>query len=77
MVSINVGPTGRGTIYYRAESALLKMGDWMKYNGRSIYGCTAAPDEFEAPANSILTYNPRTKRLYILLLDYPLNDLKL
>lgn len=74
-VLLNVGPTGRGTIDYRAESALLKMGDWMKYNGRSIYGCTQAPKEFEAPDNTLLTYNPKTNRLYIHLIDYPIKNL--
>jgi alpha-L-fucosidase len=39
------------------------MGEWMKYNSRSIYGCTQAPEEFEAPEHSILTYNPETNRL--------------
>ena len=73
-VLLNVGPTGRGTIDYRAESALLKIGDWMKYNGRSIYGCTQAPEGFEAPDNTLLTYNPKTNRLYIHILDYPLQN---
>lgn len=71
---LNVGPTGRGTIDDRAQSALGKMGDWMKVNSRSIYGCTQAPAEFEAPENSLLTYNPKTNRLYIHLLDYPLKN---
>ncbi len=73
-VLLNVGPTGRGTIDHRAQSALSKMGDWMKVNSRSIYGCTQAPTEFEAPENSLLTYNPKTNRLYIHLLDYPLKN---
>ena len=71
---LNVGPTGRGTIDDRAQSALGKMGEWMKVNSRSIYGCTQAPAEFEAPENSLLTYNPKTNRLYIHLLDYPLKN---
>jgi len=74
---LDVGPNGRGEIDYRAENALLQMGDWMKYNGRSIYGCTQAPDEFETPDNSLLTYNPKTNRLYIHLLDYPLQNFTL
>lgn len=76
-VLLNVGPTGRGSIDYRAEEALKKMGDWMKFNGRSIYGCTEAPDTFEVPENSLLTYNPTTNRLYIHLLDYPLQNFTL
>ena len=53
------------------------MGEWMKYNNRSIYGCTEAPAGFKAPANTLLTYNPVTKRLYIHLLAYPLESFTL
>ena len=74
---LNVGPTGRGTIDYRAVNALNSMGEWMEYNSRSIYGCTQAPESFVAPVNSLLTYNPQSNRLYIHLLDYPLQDLSL
>jgi alpha-L-fucosidase len=74
---MNVGPTARGMFDARAETALSNMGEWMKFNSRSIYGCTQAPPAFEAPENSILTYNPITKRLYIHLLAYPLQNLTL
>lgn len=74
---LNVGPTGRGTFDYRADKALKEMGEWMDYNSRSIYGCTQAPDEFEAPEHTLLTYNPETNRLYIHLLDYPLQNFSL
>jgi alpha-L-fucosidase len=71
---LNVGPTARGTFDSRADEALVGMGEWMKYNSRSIYGCTQAPVEFEAPDHTLLTYNPETNRLYIHLLDYPLQN---
>lgn len=74
---LNVGPTARGVFDYRAQDRLKAMGEWMKYNNRSIYGCTEAPSGYNAPANSLLTYNPVTKRLYIHLLAYPLGSLKL
>ena len=74
---LNVGPTGRGAIDHRAESELESMGDWMKYNSRSVYGCTQAPEEFEVPDHSLLTFNPKTNRLYIHLLDYPLQNFTL
>ncbi len=74
---LNVGPTGRGTFDYRADKALNEMGEWMNYNSRSIYGCTQAPEEFEAPEHTLLTYNPETNRLYIHLLDYPLQNFRL
>jgi alpha-L-fucosidase len=74
---LNVGPTARGVFDFRAQDRLKSMGEWMKYNNRSIYGCTEAPAEFTAPANSLLTYNPVTKKLYIHLLSYPMGSLTL
>lgn len=64
-------------IDYRAQQALANMGEWMKYNSRSIYGCTQAPEEFQVPDNCLLTYNPETNRLYIHLLEYPLQNFML
>lgn len=72
---LNVGPTARGTFDPRAQERLKAMGEWMKLNNRSIYGCTEAPVDFTAPANTLLTYNPVTKRLYVHLLDYPMGNL--
>jgi len=72
---LNVGPTGRGTFDWRAQDRLASMGEWMKVNSRSVYNCTEAPPEFTVPANTLLTYNPVSKRLYIHLLAYPLNRL--
>ncbi len=74
---LNVGPTARGVFDERADKALRDMGEWMEFNNRSIYGCTQAPEEFEAPEHTILTYNPKTNRLYIHLLDYPITNFRL
>lgn len=74
---LNVGPTARGVFDSRAQDRLKSMGDWMKFNNRSVYGCTEAPAGFTAPANSLLTYNPVTKRLYVHLLSYPMGSLTL
>ncbi len=67
---LNVGPTGRGDFDWRAQDRLAAMGKWMKANSRAVYGCTIAPDGFSAPAGTMLTYNPKTKRLYMHLFDY-------
>jgi len=72
---LNVGPTGRGEFDYRACDRLDAIGAWMRVNSRSIYGCTAAPKEFKTPVDSLLTYNPETKRLYIHLVNYPMGAL--
>ena len=74
---LNVGPTARGMFDERAQSRLKSMGEWMSLNNRSVYGCTQAPDECLAPDNCLMTYNPKTNRLYIHLLDYPLQNLNL
>jgi alpha-L-fucosidase len=74
---LNVGPTARGVFDYRAQDRLESMGNWMKYNSRSVYGCTEAPSGFTAPGNTLLTYNPVTNRLYIHLLAYPMGSLVL
>lgn len=68
---LNIGPTARGYFDYRTEDALKAMGNWMKYNSPSIYGCTQAPEEYNVPANCLYTYNPTTKRLYLHLINYP------
>jgi alpha-L-fucosidase len=74
---LNVGPTARGTFDYRAQDRLEAMGEWMKYNNRSIYNCTEAPADFPVPDNTLLTYNPTTKRLYVHLLVYPMGNMTL
>jgi alpha-L-fucosidase len=76
-VLLNVGPTARGVFDYRAQDRLSRMGEWMKYNNRSVYGCTEAPSGFIAPDNTLLTYNPDTRKLYIHLLAYPMGSLTL
>jgi alpha-L-fucosidase len=68
---LNVGPTGRGEFDARALDRLNGMGEWMKRHSRSIYGCTQAPTEFEAPEDCRLTYNPDTKRLYVHVFAWP------
>ncbi|RAJ10975.1 alpha-L-fucosidase [Chitinophaga skermanii] len=74
---LNVGPTARGMFDYRAQNALGSMGEWMKFNAASIYGCTEAPAEYNKIDQTLLTYNPKTKRLYVHLVDYPLSRLVL
>lgn len=74
---LNVGPTGRGEFDARAMHSLEEIGKWMHHHSRSIYGCTQAPQEFKAPQDCRLTYNPGKKRLYVHLLDWPYKHLHL
>ncbi len=74
---MNVGPTGRGYFDERAERALETYEKWMKYNSRSIYGCTQAEEDWESPRGCCLTQSQDGKRLYIHLLEYPFAYLEL
>ena len=76
---MNVGPTARGYFDYRAEVALKAYADWMKYNSRSIYGCTMAEPELLAlcPNGCKFTQSEDGKRLYIHLFEYPFKALEL
>ena len=74
---LNVGPTGRGEFDVRALDRLEGLGKWMHHHSRSIYGCTQAPADFKAPADSRLTYNPDTNRIYIHLYAWPFKHLHL
>ena len=76
---MNVGPTSRGCFDYRAEAALQAYADWMKYNSRSIYGCTMAEPELLAhcPNGCKFTQSEDGKRLYIHLFTYPFQSLEL
>ena len=72
---LNVGPTGRGEFDYRARERLAGIGAWMKRHGRSIYGCGAAPPEFQCPEDCRLTYNAEARRLYVHVLNWPMKHL--
>ena len=76
---MNVGPTSRGYLDYRAEEALRVYADWMKYNSRSIYGCTMAePDILPSlPDDCRFTQSEDGKRLYVHLFAYPYKFLEL
>ena len=74
---MNVGPTSRGYLDDRAENALKVYADWMKYNSRSIYGCTMAEPKFKAPADCRFTQSADGKRLYVHLFAYPFAHLQL
>ncbi len=74
---LNVGPTARGELDARAIDCLAGMGQWMKRHGRSIYGCTQAPDGFRTPRDCRLTYDPEARRLYVHVLAWPVRELHL
>ncbi len=74
---LKVGPTARGNFDYRAIERLDGIGEWMRFNNRSVYECTQAPEGIKNPANCLLTYNEKTNRLYIHVLEWPFKSLHL
>ncbi len=74
---MNVGPCARGYIDERACDALGVFEKWMKYNNRSIYGCTMAEPEFVAPNGVYYTQSEDGSRLYAHLFSYPFKTLVL
>ena len=53
------------------------MGEWLRVNGRAVYGCGPAPEGFMKPENGILTYNKDLNRIYVHLLHWPITELYL
>ena len=53
---LNVGPTALGTIQPEHEQRLRRVGEWMKVNGESIYGC-GLPGHPQ-PDGALLTAKP-------------------
>ena len=74
---LNVGPTARGQFDGRACERLDAMGAWTSVNGRSIYGCTAAPEEFrrQCPEGCKMTYSAKENALYLHVLEWPIKVL--
>ncbi len=70
---LNVGPTARGEFDFRAMDRLEGMGQWMRYNSRSIHGCGAS--EFTPPSNC--TYTQNGDRLYLHIFSWPFKKLYL
>jgi alpha-L-fucosidase len=68
---LNVGPTARGEIDYRARERLEGIGQWMRRHDRAIYGCGPAPAGLLTPPDCRYTYNPKTHRLYLHVLAWP------
>jgi alpha-L-fucosidase len=64
---MNVGPTPLGTWDSRALDALKIYGDWMKFHGEAIYGCTQS--EFTAPPDCRLTQ--KGDKLYLHIYAWP------
>ncbi|MCL2404748.1 MAG: alpha-L-fucosidase [Defluviitaleaceae bacterium] len=76
---MNVGPTARGYLDNRAKEALAVYANWMKYNSRSIYGCTMAEPDIQPslPDDCRYTQSADGKRLYLHMYAWPFMHIQL
>ena len=74
-VLLNVGPTARGEFEPRAVATLAALGDWMRLQGRAIYGCGPAP--YTPPPDCRYTMNAAGDRLYLHVFAWPFKHLYL
>ena len=70
---LNVGPNGRGEFEAKAIERLREIGEWLRLNGRAIYGCGASL--FTPPADCRYTQNGN--RLYLHLFAWPFKHVHL
>lgn len=68
---LNVGPTARGVIPEESAAVLRAVGEWMKRNGESIYGCGAC--DLPKPEWGRLTQRGDT--VYCHVMDQPIGPL--
>jgi alpha-L-fucosidase len=64
---LNVGPDGEGSIPAPSVERLQAVGQWLRVNGESIYGCAAAP----VPAPSWGKVTAREGRLFFHIYAWP------
>lgn len=70
---MNFAPTARGNFDDYSIETMNSIGQWMKYNGKAIYGCGNA--DIAAPQDCRLTRNE--DRLYIHIFSWPFRTLHL
>ena len=67
---INNGPMGNGKLDPEAVRIYSAMGDWLKVNGESIYGCVRNPLD-ERPEWGDISASKDGKTLYLHILEWP------
>lgn len=69
---LNVGPNREGVIPEESQVRLKIMGEWLKKNGKAIYGTKASPYPYELNWGSITQRNNgETTTLYLNVVDWP------
>ncbi len=70
---LNIGPRSDGSIPYEIEKRLLEMGEWLRINGESVYGCSASDLPKGMNDWGVITEkkNPYGTKLYLHLFSLP------
>ena len=70
---LNIGPDGEGNIPAESQKILRTVGDWLKTNGKSIFGAQPVPDfPYRLDGDfGCFTYNRDRRKLYMHILRYP------
>lgn len=71
---LNVGPDARGNIPLPSQNILTQIGRWMRFNSKSIYGCTASPLPISAFG---CRFTAKGNELYLHVLEQPVGPLAL
>lgn len=71
---LNVGPNGKGELDIRESSRLADIGEWMRLNGKSIYG--AGESSYVAPKDCRYT-QVGEDRVYLHVYSWPLRHVQL
>lgn len=70
--TLNIGPRANGAVPYESVSRLKEMGNWLKKYGESIYGNTGMG--LKGFDWGRVTYNEHTKKIYLHIFNWPLED---
>lgn len=71
---LNVGPDARGNVPLQSQNILAEIGDWMRQNSESIYGCGASP--LDAAAFGCRT-TCKGRTMYLHVMEQPVGPLAL
>jgi alpha-L-fucosidase len=74
---LNIGPRANGDVPFEIEQRLLNMGEWLKINGESIYGCKAFDLSKDLHDWGHITYKqigPDKHWLYLHIYNWPIDQ---
>jgi alpha-L-fucosidase len=73
---LNIGPRANGDVPYEISQRLLEIGNWLKINGESIYGCGAftLPKDQHDWGKITFKKTDSGANLYLHIFNYPLNN---